>query len=54
MTGMAVKVATAEEGSRLTQLLKDDTSVASVHPVVSNAAAAAGTAGAAAAAGLLL
>jgi hypothetical protein len=39
MTGMAVKVATAEEGRRLTQLLKDDSSVTSVHPVVSTTAA---------------
>jgi hypothetical protein len=36
MTGMAVKVATAEEGSRLVQLLKADADVAAVHPVVSN------------------
>uniref|UniRef100_A0A383WEE7 Peptidase S8/S53 domain-containing protein n=1 Tax=Tetradesmus obliquus TaxID=3088 RepID=A0A383WEE7_TETOB len=33
MTGMAVKVATAEEGRRLAQLLKADSAVAAVHPV---------------------
>lgn len=37
MTGMAVKVATAEEGRRLAQLLKADSAVAAVHPVVSTA-----------------
>jgi UPF0288 family protein (methanogenesis marker protein 3) len=41
MTGMAVKVATAEEGRRLMQLLQVDSAVTSVHPVVSTAAAAA-------------
>jgi hypothetical protein len=36
MTGMAVKVAIPEEGRRLAQLLKADSAVSAVHPVVSS------------------